>query len=45
MQVERQKEWKLRNAQNLSQKYQVEASGTWVLADFCPQVFFYTFQF
>ena len=40
MQVERQKEWKLRNAQ----KQQMEAAGKRVPADFCPQVFFYTFQ-
>ena len=41
MQVDRQKEWKLRNAQ----KRQMEAAGKQVPADFCPQVFFYTFQF
>jgi hypothetical protein len=41
MQVERQKEWKLRNAQ----KQQMEAAGTRVPVDFCQQVFFYTFQF
>ena len=41
MQVERQKEWKLRNAQ----KQQLEAAGKRVPADFCPQVFFFTFQF
>lgn len=41
MQVDRQKEWKLRNAQ----KRQMEATGKQVPADFCPQVFFYTFQF
>ena len=41
MQVERQKEWKLRDAQ----KRQMEAAGKRVPADFCPQVFFYTFQF
>ncbi len=41
MQVERQKEWKLRNAQ----KQQMEASGKRVPAEFRPQVFFYTFQF
>jgi hypothetical protein len=38
MQMDRQKEWKLRNAQ----KYQMEAAGERVL---CPQVFFFTFQF
>jgi hypothetical protein len=41
MQVDRQKEWKLRNAQ----KQQMESAGKWVPADFCPQVFFFTFQF
>jgi hypothetical protein len=41
MQVDRQKEWKLRNAQ----KQQMEAAGKRVPADFCPQVFFFTFQF
>ncbi len=41
MQVERQKEWKPRNAQ----KQQKEAAGKRVPADFCPQVFFYTLQF
>ena len=41
MQIDRQKEWKLRDAQ----KRQMEAAGKRVPADFCPQVFFYTFQF
>lgn len=40
MQVERQKEWKLRNAQK-----QMEAAGQRVPADYCQPVFFYTLQF
>ncbi len=39
IQVDRQKEWKLRNAQ----KQQMEAAGKRVPADFYPQVFFFTY--
>ena len=41
MQIERQKEWKVRNAQ----RAQMTARGARVPEDFCPSHFFWTWQF